>query len=150
MPCDTPTASPALVPGSWFLENGHRALLTITGGRFPTSILGMKTIELHTVGRKSGKPYTTLLTTPVHDDTRVVLVASKGGSGRDPDWFRNAVATPDGTVIVDGETVPMRARAATAAEHAELWPQAVKAYQGYVGYQRNTDRTIPLLICERT
>ncbi|MCS3878836.1 nitroreductase family deazaflavin-dependent oxidoreductase [Gordonia amarae] len=135
--------------GAWLLENSHRALLTLSGGRFPKNLLGMKTVELHTVGRKSGKQYTTLLTTPIHDASRVVLVASKGGSSKDPDWFRNAVATPDITVVVDGEPVPMRARVATDDEHAELWPQAVKVYKSYADYQANTDRKIPILICER-
>lgn len=134
--------------GAWLLENGHRALLALTGGRFPRTVMGMLTVELHTVGRKSGKPYANLLTSPVHDDDRVVLVASKGGHTDHPDWYKNALANPDVSLTIDGATVPMRARAATAEERAELWPTVVKTYQGYAGYQRNTDREIPLLICE--
>jgi hypothetical protein len=42
----------------------------------------------------------------------------------------------------------MRARTATPAEKSELWPEVVKVYKGYAGYQRNTDRDIPLVICE--
>lgn len=135
--------------GAWVLENGHRALLALTGGRFPRTVMGMLTVELHTVGRKSGKPYANLLTSPVHDERRIVLVASKGGHQDHPDWYKNALAHPDVTLTVDGAQVPMRARTATAAERAELWPQVVKTYRGYAGYQRNTDREIPLLICER-
>ncbi|CAJ1510234.1 nitroreductase/quinone reductase family protein [[Mycobacterium] burgundiense] len=134
--------------GAWLLENGHRALLALTGGRFPRTVMGMLTVELHTVGRKSGKPYANLLTSPLHDDDRVVLVASKGGHTDHPDWYKNALANPDVSLTIDGATVPMRARAATAEERAELWPTVVKTYQGYAGYQRNTDREIPLLICE--
>ena len=135
--------------GAWVLENGHRALLALTGGRFPRTLLGMRTVELHTVGRKSGKPYANLLTSPIHDERRIVLVASKGGHQDHPDWYKNALAHPDVTLTVDGAQVPMRARTAPAAERAELWPQVVKTYRGYAGYQRNTDREIPLLICER-
>ena len=40
--------------GAWTLEHGHRALLKITGGRYPRTILGMQPVELHTTGRKSG------------------------------------------------------------------------------------------------
>jgi deazaflavin-dependent oxidoreductase (nitroreductase family) len=134
--------------GAWLLENGHRALLALTGGRFPRTVMGMLTVELHTVGRKSGKPYANLLTSPLHDDDRVVLVASKGGHTDHPDWYKNALANPDVSLTIDGATVPMRARAATAEERAELWPTVVKTYQGHAGYQRNTDREIPLLICE--
>ena len=35
--------------GAWALENGHRALLALTGGRFPRRVLGMQTLELHTI-----------------------------------------------------------------------------------------------------
>ncbi len=134
--------------GAWLLENGHRALLALTGGRYPRTVMGMLTVELHTVGRKSGRPYANLLTSPVHDDKRVVLVASKGGHTDHPDWYKNAVANPDVTLVVDGESVPMHARTATPDERAELWPRVVKAYKGYAGYQQNTDREIPLLVCE--
>lgn len=135
--------------GAWLLENGHRVLLFLSGGRFPRTMMGMLTVELHTVGRKSGKPYANLLTSPVHDADRIVVVASKGGHTDHPDWYKNAVATPDVTVTVDGKDAPMRARVATAQERTELWPQVVKAYKGYDAYQRNTDREIPLLILER-
>lgn len=134
--------------GAWLLENGHRALLALTGGRYPRTLMGMLPVELHTVGRKSGKPYSNLLTSPIHDDNRIVVVASKGGHRHHPDWYKNAVAHPDVTLTVNGETVPMRARTATPEERAELWPKVVKAFKGYAGYERKTDREIPLLICE--
>ncbi len=134
--------------GSWLLEHGHRAMLVLTGGRYPRTVMGMLAVELHTVGRKSGKPYSNLLTSPVHDDNRIVVVASKGGHQDHPDWYKNAIAHPDVTMTVNGETKPMRARTASPGERAELWPEVVKAYKGYGGYQRNTDREIPLLICE--
>ena len=89
-----------------------------------------------------------LLTSPVHDDQRIVLVASKGGHTDHPDWYKNAIANPDVTLVVDGRSMPMHARTATAEERAELWPRVVKTYKGYAGYQRNTDREIPLLVCE--
>lgn len=134
---------------AWLLESGHRLLLVLSGGRYPRTLMGMLTVELHTVGRKSGKPYANLLTSPVHDDARIVVVASKGGHQDHPDWYKNAIANPDVTVTVNDETVSMHARSATAAERADLWPRVVAAYRGYAGYQRNTDREIPLLICER-
>ena len=59
---------------------------------------------------------------------------------------------PAGANYTPGAATPsepsMRAAAsATAQERAELWPQVVRTYRGYAGYQRNTDREIPLLIC---
>lgn len=127
---------------------GHRVVLTVTGGRVLRTAFGMPTVELHTIGRKSGERRSTMLTTPVHDGERIVLVASKGGDDRNPLWYGNLVANPEVEVTIDGETRPMLARTATAAERAELWPQVTAAYKGYAGYQRRTDREIPVVICE--
>ena len=73
----------------------HRAIVHLTGGQVLGSAFGMPVVELHTVGRKSGQPRSTMLTAPVIDGDRVVLVASKGGDDRDPDWYRNLIAHPD-------------------------------------------------------
>jgi deazaflavin-dependent oxidoreductase (nitroreductase family) len=108
---------------AWLLENGHRSLLKVTGGRFPRKILGMKTVELHTIGRRSGRAHSTLLTAPLHDERRIVLVASKGGSQDHPDWYKNLAANPDVLLTLDDRTVPMRARTASPDERATLWPR---------------------------
>jgi deazaflavin-dependent oxidoreductase (nitroreductase family) len=130
------------------MSQAHRAILRLSGGRVLGSAFGMRVIELHTVGRKSGLPRSTMLTAPVIDGDRIVLVASKGGDDRDPDWYRNLMAHPDTELTIAGQRRPMRARRASAAEKAELWPRVVAAYQGYAGYQTRTERDIPLIICE--
>ena len=126
----------------------HRAIVHLTGGRVLGSAFGMPVVELHTVGRKSGLPRSTMLTAPVIDGDRIVLVASKGGDDRDPDWYRNLVAHPEIELTIAGRRRPMRARPASPEEQAELWPRVVAAYPGYGGYRRRTDRDIPLVICE--
>lgn len=131
------------------MMNGvHRGLLAATGGRFPRTLLGMAAVELRTVGRKSGQTRTVMLASPVHDDARVVLVASKGGDDRDPQWYRNLTANPDVELVVDGATRKMRARTASPEEKAELWPDIVAAYKYYDSYQKRADREIPVVICE--
>lgn len=134
--------------GAWVLETGHRTLLTLTCGRFPTRLGGMETLELHTVGRKSGQRRSTLLTTPIFDDRRVIVVASKGGHDEHPDWYKNLAANPDVEITRAGQTRTMRARTASPEEKAELWPQIVKVYSGYAGYQKRSERDIPVVICE--
>jgi deazaflavin-dependent oxidoreductase (nitroreductase family) len=126
----------------------HRTVVHLTGGRILGSALGMPVVELHTVGRKSGQPRSTMLTAPVVDGDRVVLVASKGGDDRDPDWYRNLMAHPDAELTMAGRRRPVRARLASPEEKAELWPRVVAAYQGYGSYQRRTERDIPVVICE--
>lgn len=128
----------------------HRLVLKASGGRALTSAFGMPAVELTVKGRKSGLPRRTLLTAPIMSPERVVLVASKGGDDRDPEWFRNLVADPDVEVkvIATGEVRRLRARVAGPEEKAAMWPTIVAAYKGYAGYQRRTERDIPVLICE--
>lgn len=126
----------------------HRGLLTISGGRIGRSVGSMPAVELHAIGRSSGRRRSTMLTAPVHGDGRYVLVASKGGDDRNPQWYLNIVANPDVELTVDGTTLELRARTATAEEKAELWPEIVAAYRGYDGYRQKTERDIPVIICE--
>ena len=131
------------------LNTTHRIVRALSGGRLlGDKVLGMDVIELHVVGRTSGQRRSTLLTSPLRDGRRVVLVASKGGDDRDPEWYRNLVANPAVELTIAGSTSPYVARTATAAEKAELWPQITSAYAGYAGYQRRTSRDIPVVICE--
>src|SRR5687767_11139425 len=133
---------------AWALENGHRALLALTGGRFPKRVAGMQPVELHHTGRSSGQPRSTLLTAPIFEPERVVLIASKGGHPDHPDWYKNLVANPDVELVANGERRAVRARTAQSDERAELWEQVVSVYRGYAGYQRNTDREIPVVVLE--
>jgi len=127
----------------------HRMILGVSRGKVLGTAFGMPTLQLHTIGRTSGQVRTTMLTSPVYDEDRVVLVASKGGDDRDPQWYRNLGANPDVEVTMHGVTRPLRARTATPAERAELWPLIVQAYKGYAGYQERSAREIPVVICER-
>ncbi|HET9692701.1 MAG TPA: nitroreductase/quinone reductase family protein [Acidimicrobiales bacterium] len=147
MPQTTPRDR-AIEVGAWLLETSHRTLLTLTGGRFPKRLIGMQPVELVTVGRKTGQRRSTLLTAPICDEQRVVLVASKGGHSDDPLWYKNLAANPDVDIIVNGTARHLRARTASAEEKAALWPQITATYKGYEGYQRATTRDIPVVICE--
>lgn len=130
-----------------FLNFVHRSIRRLSRGHLLDSLASMAVVELHTTGRRSGLQRTTMLTSPVHDGERVVLVASKGGDDRDPDWYHNLVADPDVEITIDGATAKMSARTATDEEKADLWPEIVRAYKRYANYERKTDRSIPVVIC---
>ncbi len=134
--------------GSWVLENTHRTLLAVTGGRWPKKMGGMQTLELFTIGRKSGERRGTLLTAPICEPDKVVVIASKGGHQDHPQWYKNLAANPDVEITIDDETRKMRARTATGEERAELWARAVEVGRAYAGYQRNAEREIPVVVCE--
>ena len=126
----------------------HRSLFSATKGRVGGRIAGMPALILTTTGRKSGARRQTMLTAPIVEDGRVVIVASYGGDDREPSWALNVRANPDVDVTMDGGTKPMRAHVATAEERAELWPRVTSTYKGYAGYQTKTEREIPLVILE--
>jgi deazaflavin-dependent oxidoreductase (nitroreductase family) len=133
--------------GAKAMNAGHRAILRLSRGRVLSQAFGMPTLELHVTGRKSGQRRSVMLTSPVHDSERIVLVASKGGDDRDPEWYRNLVADPQVEITLGGVTKPYIAQTATAEQKSVLWPEIVKAYRGYGSYQRRTVRDIPVVIC---
>jgi deazaflavin-dependent oxidoreductase (nitroreductase family) len=126
----------------------HRAVFRVSKGRLANTGFRMPVLELTTIGRKTGKRRSTMLTSPVQDGERLVLVASYGGDDRHPTWFLNLRDHPDVEITMRGETRAMKARVASAEEKAELWPRVVEAYKGYAQYQTRTDRDIPLVIVE--
>jgi deazaflavin-dependent oxidoreductase (nitroreductase family) len=140
---------PIISAGVWALENTHRTLLALTGGRFPQSIAGMPTLELHTIGAKTGERRSRLLTSPIVEGSRVVLIGSNGGGVASPGWVANIRANPDVEITMGEETRRYRARVVSGEERAELWARAVKRYRGYDTYQRRAPREIPVVVCER-
>ena len=130
------------------MNRTHRMVFDATQGRVLGRAAGMPVVRLTTTGRRSGQPRHTMLTAPVHDDDRVVLVASFGGADHHPAWYLNLRANPMVTVTMSGHTRELVARTASPDERAELWPRIVARYQGYDGYRERTDREIPVVILE--
>jgi deazaflavin-dependent oxidoreductase (nitroreductase family) len=128
----------------------HKGLIAVSGGRLGKSAANMPVVKFTTIGRRSGKPRTVMLTTPVHGDGRYVVVASKGGDDRHPDWYHNLVANPEVTLDPVGGDGPLTlvARTASAEEKAELWPKIAISEKGYAAYEKRTNRDIPVVICE--
>lgn len=127
----------------------HRGVLRLTGGRIGWNAGRMPVLELTTTGRKSGRPHTVILTSPLQDGETIVVVASRGGDAHHPAWFLNLRDDPDVEVSFGGAPKrPMRARVASADERASMWPRVTSKYKGYAGYQRKTEREIPLVLLE--
>ena len=124
----------------------YRASRGLVGHRMPGA---PPMLLLEHVGAKSGTTRTTPLAY-VEDGDDIVLVASKGGNPKNPGWFHNLRANPETIVQVGSEKRPVRARVATDKERERLWPKAVRTYSGYAGYQKRTERKIPLIVLERS
>ena len=131
------------------LSGFHRALVRVSGGRLGGALLGLPSIELTTVGRRSGKPRVSMLTVPVQVGPVLVVVASAGGDDRHPAWYLNLVDDPHVQVAVSGgPAVPMVARVAAPDERTDLWPRVTAALANYAEYQERTSRVIPLVLLE--
>jgi deazaflavin-dependent oxidoreductase (nitroreductase family) len=99
-----------------------RVVSKVTGGRKTFGSTVLPTFVLVHTGAKSGKEYHTPLSY-VRSGDGFALAASNWGQDHHPGWSHNLTAHPDVAVIVDGETVPVRARRAPAEEKATLWPR---------------------------
>ena len=109
---------------------------------------GVPNLILTTIGRRSGKPYSTPLYFGEHDG-RYLLVASYAGSDTHPKWYLNLVAHPEVEVQIRDERFAARARTATAEEKPALWDFMTKMYPRFQTFQESTEREIPLVILER-
>jgi len=118
----------------------------LSGGRLGGTFLrGAPVCLVTAVGRQSGVRRTVaLLYLAAGDD--LLLVASKGGMSHSPAWYHNMMANPDVEVEIGSVKRAMRARRASRAEKAALWPGLVAMYPDYDAYQARTTRDIPVVI----
>jgi deazaflavin-dependent oxidoreductase (nitroreductase family) len=132
------------------MNSVHRLLVALTRGRAGHEFGGMPVVELTTIGRRSGQPRTVLLTSPLRDGEGYVVVASRGGDDQHPAWFLNLRDEPKVEVAIKGgERQPMVARIASPDERARMWPEIAGRYRNYAGYQKRTEREIPLVVLEQ-
>jgi deazaflavin-dependent oxidoreductase (nitroreductase family) len=109
----------------------------------------MPVLELTTIGRRSGLPRSVLLTSPAQTGDTLVVVASRGGDDRHPDWLLNLQAEPRVEVAVQGgPRHPRVARIATGAERQRLWARITTTNPRYAAYQRRTSREIPVVLLD--
>jgi deazaflavin-dependent oxidoreductase (nitroreductase family) len=128
----------------------HETADFVSGGRLSTyrptdRRVGM--LFMRTTGRRNGQPRRTGLNF-IEDGPNLVVVASNAGADRDPGWWRNLQAQPEAIVELERRDRPVRARRATEAERARLWPEVVRRDRTYDEYARATSRPIPVVILE--
>ena len=109
---------------------------------------GRGVIVLTTLGAKSGKIRKSALMRVEHEGAYAV-VASQGGSRKNPVWYFNVQANP----LVELQDGPERhdylARELAGEEREPWWERAVKDFPPYGEYQKRTERVIPVFILER-
>jgi deazaflavin-dependent oxidoreductase (nitroreductase family) len=118
-----------------------------TGGAESGTLRGKPVIVVTSVGAKTGKLRKTALMRVEHDGDYAV-VASKGGSARNPTWYHNLKANPHAE-LQDGPTKrDYRVRQVSGEERALWWERALEVWPDYAGYQKRTSREIPVFVLE--
>jgi deazaflavin-dependent oxidoreductase (nitroreductase family) len=129
-----------------WMSAANSAVFRASGGRLGATFLrGAPVFLLITKGRKSGAPRTAPLLY-LRDGDDYVVVASKGGMSHHPLCFKNLEANPDAEIEIGKDKINVRARRASDAEKARLWPKLVAMYPDYDDYQARTARDIPVVL----
>lgn len=119
-----------------------------SGGEHGHDWKGTQCLLLTTTGRKSGQPRVTpLIYAP--DGDAYVIVASRGGDSRHPDWYFNLADDAEVEVQVKADVFTATARDAQGEERERLWTLMNGEWPDYAEYQKKTDRQIPVVVLER-
>lgn len=108
---------------------------------------GKPMLILHTKGSTTGLPRTNPLVY-LPDGDRFVIIASKGGAPKDPQWYRNLVADPNVEIEVGTRTIPVTAKVITGPERDALYARQAQIMPAFAEYERKAGRTIPVIALE--
>jgi deazaflavin-dependent oxidoreductase (nitroreductase family) len=98
---------------------------------------------LTTTGAKSGLSRLTALAY-FDVDGAMVVVGSRGGAPKDPDWVVNLRVNPAVRIEVGSESFEATAREALGAERESLFGEIVSQVPNFGVYQTKTTRVIPV------
>jgi F420H(2)-dependent quinone reductase len=108
---------------------------------------GQRIVLVTTTGARSRKKRYVPVIRVEHEGS-YAMVASKGGSARNPAWYHNVKAHPHVRLQDGSETRPYAARELGGAERALWWQRCVDVFPQYADYQGSTSRTIPVFVLE--
>ncbi len=123
----------------------NASIYQMTGGRLGSQLGPQSVLLMHTVGRKSGKSFTTPLTF-FRDGENYLVVASNWGQETHPNWFLNLMQQGRTTIQVKDKMIQVRARQAEGEEYQRLWKVVSSRNPQYLQYQKGLQRQIPIVI----
>jgi F420H(2)-dependent quinone reductase len=124
-------------------------VLRLTNDKHAVSeLLGWYIVQLHSIGAKTGKLYTSPLI-GVIDGERIALIASSFGRRHNPGWYYNLKKNPECRIHLNGRSGQYLARETDGEERERYWQMAVSYYAGYEKYrERTAPRRIPVMLLE--
>jgi deazaflavin-dependent oxidoreductase (nitroreductase family) len=108
--------------------------------------MGMDLLYLTTIGAKTGQKRLTPVARFPDGDGSWLVVASSAGSAHNPSWYHNIAAHPDQVWIeVAGQQLRVTAEQLEGQRREQAWQRIVAGQPRYAGYQRKTDRVLPII-----
>jgi deazaflavin-dependent oxidoreductase (nitroreductase family) len=107
---------------------------------------GMDLLYLTTVGAKSGEKRQSTVTRFADGEDAWLVVASAGGAAHNPAWYHNLAAHPDQVwVEFGGQQLRVTPTQLEGEARAQAWQRITASQPRYAGYEKKTDRTIPVV-----
>jgi F420H(2)-dependent quinone reductase len=122
---------------------GHVVLYRLTNGRVGGSFGGAPILLLTTVGRKTGKRWTTPLIY-LRDGDDFVVVAGGRGVVR-PSWYYNIRDDPEVSIRVGRQVLSVHAGIVGPGRRKELWARLTAIFPAYESHQRTAGREFPVV-----
>jgi deazaflavin-dependent oxidoreductase (nitroreductase family) len=119
---------------------GHIVDVSSVGGQALTTHCLIKV-----VGRKTGKSYVRPL---IYGNVggEIVIVASKGGADKDPEWYLNLRESETIGVQIATQAFEATWREPEYEERHHVWAYMTHLFPPYIGYQSATTRHIPVVM----
>jgi F420H(2)-dependent quinone reductase len=126
----------------------HDTVYQRSNGRVGHRLPGLPpNLLLHSVGAKTGQPRTNTLSY-ANDGDSYLIVASNGGTDRNPAWYHNVKAHPDVEINIGPRRFPVTATiiGPDDPDYPRLW-DTVNKNNGdrYRAYQKQTARPIRIV-----
>ena len=106
----------------------------------------MPALVLTTIGRKTGELRRTPLAYIPDGEGGWLIIAAYAGAVNNPAWYHNIAAHPDRVSIeLDGRTHDVTVEELHGPQRERAWRQIVAANDRFAGYQKKTDRQLPVI-----
>ena len=117
-------------------------------GKIPGELESAPGLIITTTGAKTGKQRTVPLVCQ-EIEGRLLIMASMGGSERNPPWFHNLVRNPEVLVEKDGESFTAQAVVIEGEQRDRLFKIISENLPPFADYQSRTKRQIPVVELKR-
>ena len=124
----------------------HNYIYIYTNGRIGKNLNGRPCLILETVGAKTELVRKNVLVF-LREGNEICLVASRGGSERNPGWYYNLKKNRNSVISIGTERFEVTSKEIFDEERREWWLKMDYLNNGGYGrYQQRTNRKIPLML----